>query len=295
MHIASNASKPILKLLPGLLLAGIAALSLHILLQQIVGLPYPDVGGVPIWARLLRPAGECGAVVAFWWLAQRSMASWHPALRVLTVGLVYAMAKETLRTSIMSGVVTDAYAYHLLRFIPALVSCLVIAAVAGLSLWLPRRWWLLVPVGILLAVIQAYAVGPAIAATLGAWINSIPTIGNVAAYDIHNGPHVLVPAYLTYIEPVIGACALCALTWQSCGSSLASRLAVFGVLWVFLTGHFVPLAVWSFFGERPWHVAFASMAQFTLEHLVLALGVALAWHLSDAKSCLPSSPPSSVE
>lgn len=295
MHIDSTAVKPIVKLVPGLLLAGAAALSLHILLQQIVGLPYPDIGGVPIWARLLRPAEACGAVVAFWWLAQRSLALLHPVLRVLTVGLVYAMAKETLRTSIMSGVVTDAFTFYLLQLIPALVTCLVIAALAGLSLWLPRRWWLLVPAGILLALIQTYAVAPVIAATLGTWVNILPASGNVAAYEVHNGPHVLVPAYLTYLEPVIGACALWALTWQSCGASLAPRLAVFGVLWLFLTGHVVPPAVWSFFGERPWHQAFASMAQFTLEHLVLALGVALAWHLSDAKSCLPSAPPSSVE
>ena len=295
MQIDVTAAKPILKLLLGLLLAGIAALSSHILLQQIAAIPYLDAEGIPLWARLLRPVGECGALIAFWWLAQRSLASLHPILRVLTVGLVYAMARETLRTSLMSGVMTEAYAYHWIRYIPALVSCLVVGALAGLSLWLPRRWWLLVPAGLLLALVQTYAVAPVIEATLGAWINSVPGLSKVAANDIHTGHHVLALAYLTYLEPVIGACVLWALTWVSCGSSLASRLAVFCALWIVLTGHLVPPVVWSFFSERPWHVAFASMAQFTLEHLVLALGVALAWHLSDAKSCLPTSPPSVID
>lgn len=206
------------------------------------------------------------------------MATWHPACRILAIGLIHAMNRQVLRGAIMNGVVTTAFAYQLLRLLPQLAVYLIMAAIAGLAWWLPRRWWALPLAGGLLALIDAHGVAPAVAATLGRLVDSLPVADHAVVYSMPYGLPVLIPAYLTYLEPLAGACALYMLIWRYCAVSPDARVAIYCVLLEFLAGELVPPLVWSFFGERSWPLAFTSMAQFTLEQFVLALGVVLAWH-----------------
>ena len=50
------------------------------------------------------------------------------------------------------------------------------------------------------------------------------------------GPGVLIPAYLTYAEPVVACCVMAWLSWGSLSQRPALRIARFTVLMVFLKG-----------------------------------------------------------
>jgi hypothetical protein len=278
-NAGNRSSSRIIVMLVMLIATGLVSLSIHVALQQLAGVPYPDVRTVPSWAKFLRPAGEYAALIAVWWMARETLLRRHVGLRVLLVAAAYAMCKETVRGAVMNGVVTTAFGFHFLSLLPALATFLMMTALSGIAAWLPRRDWVLVGAGLLLALIQAFAVSPAIAGSLGAWVSAFSGLDHAEVYAMPYGAHVLVPAYVTYVEPVLGSLLICALIWRACGSTLARRLLMFALVLEFLTGEIVPPVVWSFFGERPWPIGFASMAQFTLEHLVLALGVGLSWHV----------------
>jgi len=91
---------------------------------------------------------------------------------------------------------------------------------------------------------------------------------------------VLVPAYLSYAEPVIAAVILAALVWDRLSASVPLCVLQFTMI-VLLVRHvlFAPV-IYALYAKVPAGTALASMGQFTLEGIALAALSGLTWHFA---------------
>ncbi len=260
------------------ILGMITALSAHVVMLQGLHVPYPDQSPVPQWMRLLNGAVTFDALVLLCIFARSSTGQMKPAMQALVVFLVFAMTRETLRGTIMNGVVTTGWSYAFLAASPNVVYLAIQAFAAVLcARWLETYKALLA--GLATFGILALAVQPAIG-----WLAN-PVIGRYAylahdeVYRMPYGMHVLVPAYLTYLEPGLGCVAAYALTSRSIGQNAVKRVAGFAMLYLTIRGVLLATLFWSFYLKTRLIVSFMSEGQFLLEFLILALFVAIGWEL----------------
>lgn len=277
MNMSKIAASPA-RLAIGVLVAGALGLGTHVVLQQVLGVHYPDVHLVPSWAMFINQCGVWGAMAAIWMVIRRRspqrswLASW------LLTGLVYVLVKETLRSAIMSGVVTETYAIYLMLALPKIATSLAMCGLTGLAVKLLRHPPALIIAVVAIAAIAQFAWQPLVTAPFEAWIQALGLPSHEEVYRQPYGAHVLTWAFITYLEPVIGTVLLC---WLM-GATAAPRKALVAlvVIYAFLLGRIVSPLLWSFFEPLPWPSAFMSLFQFTLESVVLASGVIASWRWS---------------
>ncbi|KAF1007488.1 MAG: hypothetical protein GAK28_01830 [Luteibacter sp.] len=266
----SHVSRPLL-LAAGLAIAGILGLGTHIVLQQVLGVPYPDVHLVPAWATFLNKWSAWGAVVAIWLYDERHSPERTWLGRWLRIALIFLLVKETLRAAVMQGVVTTSYAIYLALAVPTIVAVIAGCGLAGLVARYVRGPGAIVLGGLAIAAFSELVWRPFVTVPLVETINGLGLPNHDEVYGQPYGLHVLIPAFATYLEPVVGAVLFC----RSIGGRSPSKAAFVTTMacFLFLTGRIVSPLVWSFFGPFPVPAAFMSLFQFALENAVLITGV----------------------
>ena len=265
------------RLLPGMLVTLIVALSVHVVMLQILDIPYPNPSGQPAAVSLAKGVMGVVALAVFFRLARKSLPRPLP-LQAVIVFLLDAGLRESLRGATMEGFVTTAYAYsfvHALgRVAPLLIRDLLLVLAAGLI----RRWSLLVPALLAVAAAVTFWLQPAIGAATGQLLAGLGLLEHEDVYLMPYGWQVLIPAYATFIEPVISCMIMAALIWpRFAGRSVTVWLASFAVLAALIRGSLELMALDSFFVPQPLWLAFLSTGQFCFETLALALLSAAVW------------------
>ena len=267
-------------LLPGMLGTLIIALSVHVVMLQVLDIPYPTPSGQPAAVSLAKGVLNVVALAVFFRLARESLPGRLP-FQALIVFLLDAGLRESLRGATMEGFVTTAYAYsfvHALgRVAPLLIRDLLLVLAAGSI----RRWSLLVPVLIVIAAAMAFWLQPAIGAATGRLLAGIGLQEHEDVYLMPYGWRVLIPAYATFVEPVISCTIMSALVWpRFAGRSVTVWLLSFAVLVALIRGSLELMALDSFFVPQPLWLALLSTGQFCFETLALAALSAAVWRLA---------------
>ncbi|WP_139975453.1 hypothetical protein [Ochrobactrum sp. CGA5] len=91
------------------------------------------------------------------------------------------------------------------------------------------------------------------------------------------GANVLIPAYLSFIEPVISTVVCAALTWRFLKGSTILKLMQFTLLILALKKQLFAAFLYVVYARTDFWLAFASMGQFTLEAAALGILSALTW------------------
>ena len=268
VSLSTDRVPSIARLVVGVAIAGFLALGTHVGLQQVLGVSFPDFHLVPLWAMLLSKWSVWAAVIAIWLHDQRQAPKRTWLGRWLLISLIYLLVKETLRAAIMTGVVTTSYGLSLALAVPAIVAGIVGCGLSGLVARYAKGPAAIVLGGLAVALFtelvwQRFVTTP--------WIDVINGLGlpnHAEVYPPPYGWHVLSRAFATYIEPVIGAILFCRM--------IGPRFATAVTIYLFMTGRVVAPLVWIFFEPFPLPVAFMSTFQFTLENLVLVVGVFLS-------------------
>ena len=270
------------KLLLGAALTLVGSLSVHVVMLQVLRVPFPDEQVSP-WAALLNAAASFWALLTVYRLAQPKLSRYGFWRRALLMGALYAMLAETVRGALMNAVVTTAWVFSLLGLLP---KCCYFAAagllVVGLAPRLAKGWHVLLAAGFITAVLQ-FGLTP-----LVAWLTHFITaplayLDHDEVFHVPYGWHVLVPAYLTYAEPVAACFFLAALTWDQLAPSPAGRLLRYVGLILLLKRVLIRAFLYSFYAQVGWPVAFLRESQFLLEALVLAALAGLTWSLARTK------------
>ena len=105
------------KLLLGAALTLVGSLSVHVVMLQVLHVPFP-VEQVSPWAALLNAAASYGALLTVYQLARPKLGRYGFWQRALLIGALYAMLAETVRGALMNAVVTTAQGFSLLALLP---------------------------------------------------------------------------------------------------------------------------------------------------------------------------------
>jgi hypothetical protein len=111
-------------------------------------------------------------------------------------------------------------------------------------------------------------------------INHFSYLAHDEVYGPPYGMHVLIPAYLTYVEPVIAALLIAALVWDNLSSRAPLRILQFTLLLLLIRHHLFALAIYPLYMKASTTTALLSMGQFTLETITLSLMTTLTWRFA---------------
>ncbi|MGG1946408.1 hypothetical protein AB1286_16555 [Trinickia sp. NRRL B-1857] len=260
---------------------GVLALSVHVVMLQVLHVPYPGAalrtklpeilnGAVMIWA-----ATWVYDVLRTRWTG-RSALFCFATLFVLLAGL-----NETLRAAFMSGYCsTQAPVRWLIGLLASLRPLGAYAVAAAFAAGLAR-----------FRSKQARLCGSAVAAVLSAYLIA-PVLGAADAVIrtyaeqwmpaggwcvLPYGPDVLIPAYLTFIEPVLLCFVCAALVWDRLPAGALWRTAGFVLLILALKRHVLASFLYAIYAPGPALTALASAGQFSLEAAALGWLTAVSW------------------
>ena len=267
-------------LLVGMFITLVVALSVHVYMLQVLRIPFPEFAGVSVWASLLNTSFSVLAVIIVCGLTQPYLAQLPTFARYLLIFLLYAMLRETLRGALMNGVVTKGWGYDFVAGIPGLAYAFVLTSLVLLLTPRLRGIWLRFPAAVAIAGLMIFAVRPLIGKVFAPALEAARRFDHPEVYTFPYGWHVLVPAYLTYAEPVVACMLLATLTWRGLSAKPAVRFFKFTSLVLLLRGMLIPTFVYSFYSKAKLPAAMLSQSQFLLETLTLALMTAVVWQFS---------------
>ena len=123
------------------------------------------------------------------------------------------------------------------------------------------------------------AVGPTFTRLFQPVLDALSFMAQGKVYDPPYGLHVIVPAYITYVEPVTAALVVAALVWDRLSAHTVLRVAQFVLLLMLMDLSLFRTAIYGFYDPAGFWAGLKSQGQFWLEDLILALGTAANWAL----------------
>jgi hypothetical protein len=275
----------------------VLALGSHDVAISHLGVPYPDEGGVPNWAKYLGQVVRLATMVYVCHLARWRLDRMGIAKAAFTFGVLVILLQETFRVIVVDNIVSDGWVDHrwialLMTRLPSALSSFYSGAVAVLIARTLRRRsiWAVIITVLVVAAIGFCALLPMLKGAAG-WIDAALHLAE--APEVHKPPYgfyVYKYIYSTFIEPTIACFVLVYLLWPSLNGSTPQRAASFVVLMLLMRGRIIATALFSFWIKASWPLAFAAEGQFFVETLVMAALSAIAW----ARLSKPAAGPNSV-
>lgn len=268
----------------GVSVTAFLALGSHDLAIAHLGIPYPNDGEVPAWARYVGQVVRLGAMVytchlARWYLDERST-----PLAAAIFGLLIILLQETFRVIVVDNVVSDGWVdlrwvYLLMTRLPNALLSFYMGAIAVI---IARKVDPMRPMSILLAVLISSAIGhfgllPFLTACANAVGAALQLTAPPEVHQMPYGIYVYKYIYGMFIEPTIASFVLVYLMWPSLPGSKIRRITLFVLLVLLMRGRVVATGLFSFWIKDSAAMAFAAEGQFFVETFVLAALTGLTW------------------
>lgn len=263
-----------LMLVGALVAAGIMALSIHVGMLY-VGVAFP-LAEPPLWARWLNISIVVGAVLVWLKLAHPRIGHCSVLIRTLILFAILMSVRETLRAATMQGVVTTAWAFSAFSLIEPLVRTLLLALSCVIAVRWARSGMSLVIAALVTGAI-CFAAQMLASEAFRPLAEHFASLALPDLYEFPYPPQVLIPAYLTFAEPVIGATLLVILVWDRLPGSKAARLSLSAALVALVKGVVGSTLLFSFFTQESAALGMLSYSQFLFEFLALGLLTGFAW------------------
>lgn len=269
------------RLIVGMAVTGVLALSVHVVMLQVLHVPYP---GAPLRTKLPEVLNGALMIWAAIWVydglrARRpGRGAWFclGTLFVLLVGL-----NETLRAAFMSGYCsTQAPVRWLIGLLASLRPLAAYAVTAGFAAGLSRFGSTQARLcgGAVAALASAYLIAPALGVADAVMRTHVAQWMPAGGWCVlPYGPDILIPAYLTFIEPVLLCFACAALVWNRLPGGTLRRTAGFVLLILALKRHLLASFLYAIYAPGPAMTALASAGQFSLEAAALGCLTAVSW------------------
>jgi len=268
----------------GLLITAFLGLGSHDLAIAHLGIPYPNDGDVPTWARYVGQVVRLAAMVyachlAGWYLDKR-----NTVLAAAIFGLLIVFLQETVRVIVVDNIVSDGWidlrwVYLLMTRLPNTLLAFYSGAIAVI---IARKIGSHRPVLLLAAVVVGSAIGyfgllPMLVSIAGLVTSGLQLTEAPEVHTMPYGIYVYKYIYGMFIEPTIASFVLIYLMWPSLDGSKARRIVAFIVIMLLMRGRVVATGLFSFWIDDTWAMAFAAEGQFFVETFVLAALTGLTW------------------
>jgi hypothetical protein len=267
------------KLIVGILLTGILSLSLHAFMLQQLGIPYPSVAIDAPLAKFI--SSSVLGVLGLIYLYELSLPALAKRSFAFRCGVIFvlgsALSEALFRGPFMEGYCSDSLAYAFIANVPKMLSAALLAVlVVAVTPRLPKFWHKAIA-AVVLGAISAFALKPLIAALSKAPLEALAFMSHAEWCELPYGANVLIPAYLSFIEPVLAVLATAALVWNRLSSKPVARLLQFALLVLLIKRQLLAAFIYMAYSGTPPLTGLASMGQFSLEALALALLGGLSW------------------
>lgn len=273
----------------GLAATAVGALSVHAILLQVFGVPFPDLSVIPASFKLVVRIAAALALIIFW---QRAAPRVDGSLlkRWGLLFVITAMLQESLiRGPFMEGYCTTAWVFAFVGNVQKLASIAVVTVLVVVAAPRLTRVWQKVVAAAVIATFGMFIATPLIGMAMSPVMASIASLAPQSEWcTLPYGPNVLIPAYLTFAEPVLACVAAAALIWNRLPPSRAVRFAQFAVLILAIKNQLLMPFFYAAFAKVPLVDAFVSESQFALEAIALALLAGVTWEWTRPKSRRPA-------
>jgi len=264
-------------LLIGMLITLVVSLSIHVIMLQVLGIPFPEFNGVKPWAVFLNTTLAVLSAGIFYDCARGYLAQFPKPLIYLVVFLLYVMLRETFRGILMNGVVTGDWHYDIIASLPSLASGFILTSLVVVTTpRLSARWMKLVGAAVV-AALMMFCIKPLLGIVFASALRAAAPLDHADLYSFPYGWQVLVPAYVSFAEPVIACTLIGALIWRSLSTNVMLRLAQFTLLVLLMRGMLLPTFIYSFYSKMPVIPAMLSQSQFLFETIALGVLTGMAW------------------
>jgi hypothetical protein len=283
------------RLICGVLVTAVCALSVHVVMLQIMAVPFPDLSAIPPAFKFpIRAMATLGLII-FCQLSSQTLQG-SLAKQSAALFLFSSMLTETL----LRGPFMDAYCTTAWTFIfvangqkvltMALASLMIVSATPKLPLV-----WQKVAGAIVITGLTSFVVGPLIDKAMGPVMAAIAHLAPQSEWcALPYGASVLIPAYLTFLEPVLASVAGAALVWDRLSPVRGLRFVQFTVLILAIKNQLVTPFVYAVLSKTPFLSALMSDGQFALEAVALAVLTGMTWEWSTDESSMRAQPASST-
>ncbi len=274
-------------LVVGFVVTMVASLSVHAAMIQYLHVPYPYT--LPHMGRPVLPgfvALSCAAV-AIYALVRPRLASLRSAARILVLFLLVAGLNEELFRDVFMDMLNakPVTIYPIVQWLPKLVPFAALAAiVAWSSAMMPttlRRVFGGLLIGSLVFVIKI--------ATDGVFAHLLASIAYLDSPNRFDPPydyHILIPAYLSFAEPVAASFAVGLLAWDRLSRHVPLRIAQLAALILLATGPVFKPFINILYARTDVAMAMLSVGQFLFESIALGVLTGLFLALSLQRQAL---------
>ncbi|MBE5320779.1 hypothetical protein IM793_16540 [Pedobacter sp. MR2016-19] len=270
-----------LKFTIGIVLSTILSLSVHTVMLQKMNVPFPDLSVITMPYKFVIRIFSVFGLLFFWHLADKKVnGSFVKKWAILF--LIDAMLTESLfRGPFMDGYCTNSLGFMLINNIPKLFT---IAIICGLVVFTaPKLNNVLYKflAAIALAAVFMFAINPLSAAAWKPVMEKISYLAPTGEWcKLPYGPDVLIPAYISFIEPVLACMEMAMLILNQLTPVKWLRLLLFALLVVTINYQLLMPFFYVLKHKGPFISNLASEGQFALESIVLAITTGLTWQWS---------------
>ncbi|WP_162878172.1 hypothetical protein [Trinickia diaoshuihuensis] len=265
----------------GVVATGVLSLSVHVVMLQVLHVPYP---GAVLRTKLPDVLNGALMIWAAIWVYDVLRTQWDGRSAWLCLATLFALLaglNETLRAAFMSGYCsTHTPVRWLIGLLASLRPFTAYAVAAGFAAGIAQFRSKTVRIGgtAAAALVSAYFIGPAlVAADAAIRAQAARWMPDGGWCTLPYGIDVLVPAYLTFIEPVFLCFACAILVWNRLPGGAPGRTAAFVLLILALKRHVLASLLYAIYAPGPAMTALASVGQFSLEAAALAGLTAVSW------------------
>jgi hypothetical protein len=249
----------------------VVALSIHVVMLQVLWVPYPDAAGVGRLGMLYPLAQSLGLV----WFAAASLPwlkRFRPIVRGLIVGLLFATMNGIIRNALMAGFATTDFGGSVASFVQQVLFDLILGAIAVLAVSLTRDIAPRIVAALVIAAAGTFLFNPALESLLAPLISWSARHVRPDVYLPPYGPNVLVPSYLLFAETVIACLVTRFVTvFRQVGWDQTGLIRYVGLV-LLVRGTWVMMLVWGPI------IGMLSVSQFFFQDLVMALMIHVTWH-----------------
>jgi len=260
-----------------MIVTGFVALSVHSFLLERLNVPYPFSYPRRGFPEFLNSAPTMFALIYFFKISSLGKSTRSSVFKIGYVFIVYAMLKETLfRFPIMNGICSTAWVYSLIEDLPKLFQLLV-ASILIVTVPKPGSVIYQVVTAVVAAALMVFIFEPFVTLAFHPLLSHFSSFNHTDIYLPPYGWNVQIPAYITFIEPVIACFIIYANVEGNLLKKLPAKYLQFTFLILMVRGFAVSPFIYMFYAKLPPFTAIASMGQFTLETVVLGVLTALSW------------------
>lgn len=267
----SRAARPNLPALAGAVAAiTVVSLSIHVVMLQVLWVPYPYPNGIGRLG-LLYPLAQSIGLVALAASASAWLGRFPVVVRGAIIGLLFATMNGIVRNALMAGFTTTDFGGGVAGFVQGALLDLILGIFAVGAVSIVRNTALRIVVAVALTAASIFVLNPLLASLLApitAWSDQ-HTRPDV--YLVPYRANILVPSYLLFAETVI-ACLVARFVvtfriapWDRTG------LIRYVALILFVRG-----TIAITFGWGP-IIGMLSVSQFFFQDLAMAVLIHLAW------------------